>query len=180
MSEILKIINEKSAEEIKNSINSEIDNIEDKIKITNSLKYLIEIDSLIPKYNIDLSYNKNNWKFYFLSWENTLKIPLNSDEILNFWKELASVLNNDKTLWITWKRDFRRIYEVPLFWWISRWKQLIYRWTEFNWNNLDLSIAEQNNRFVEEIYKFTQNIKWIPENKWKTESWMRQWQEMWN
>jgi hypothetical protein len=156
----------------------EIDSNLDNLEKNEALKLINFIDSEIPWFNIDLTYDEKNDNFYIISWEQKLNIALKVEEIEEIWIALINILNNNRKIWITWKFDFRKIYQVPRLWWSARWKTLFYSWIKSDWTNS--YEAEKNNRFVEEVYKFTQKLKWIPEEQWATERWMRQWQEMWN
>lgn len=163
MSETLKIDNESL--DLNNQIENLISNTEKKIKINEVLNMLKIIDSQIPDFDIDMTYDKKNDKFYFISWNQKLNIPLDLNWIEEMWKIITKLLNNKNDLWITWKVDFRRIFEVKLFW-NARDNEVLYRWTKLDWNTLNKEKAIANNNTIEEIYKFTQMVKWIPKDKW--------------
>lgn len=163
MSETLKIDNESL--DLNNQIENLISNTEKKVKINEVLNMLKIIDSQIPDFDIDMTYDKKNDKFYFISWNQKLNIPLDLNWIEEMWKIITKLLNNKNNLWITWKVDFRRIFEVKLFW-NARDNEVLYRWTKLDWNTLNKEKAIANNNTIEEIYKFTQMVKWIPKDKW--------------
>ena len=163
MSETLKIDNESL--DLNNQIENLISNTEKKVKINEVLSMLKIIDSQIPDFDIDMTYDKKNDKFYFISWNQKLNIPLDLNWIEEMWKIITKLLNNKNNLWITWKVDFRRIFEVKLFW-NARDNEVLYRWTKLDWNTLNKEKAIANNNTIEEIYKFTQMVKWIPKDKW--------------
>ena len=65
MSEILKIDNESL--DLKTQIDNLISDTEQKAKANEALGMLKIFDSLIKDFDIDMSYDKKNDKFYFLS-----------------------------------------------------------------------------------------------------------------
>jgi len=137
------------------------------------------IDSQIPDFDIDMTYDKKNDKFYFISWNQKLNIPLNLNQIDEIWKVIIKLINNKNELWITWKQDFRRIFEVTLFW-DKRDHEIHYKWLKFKWNTLDIEFAKKENNNTEELYKFTQIAKWIPKENWVIEWWIWTPDEIWN
>lgn len=152
-------------ENLELKINDKLDSLEQRTKTNQALGMLKIIDSQVPDFDIDMTYDKKNDKFYFLSWNQKLNIPLDLEQIDEIWKEIVKLLNNKNKLWITWKQDFRRIFEVSLFW-TSKDNQVSYIWTQFEWNTLNIDTAIKNNNKLEELYKFTQITKWIPKEKW--------------
>lgn len=176
MSEILKIDNE--ALDLKTQIDNLINDSEQKAKANEALGMLKIFDSLIKDFDIDMSYDKKNDKFYFLSWNEVLNIPMNINEIQSVWEALVKLLNNKNNLWITWKQDFRRIFENKLFW-TDRDNQVFYKWTELKWNTLVIEDAILNNNFTEELYRFSQKVKGIPEKDWIIKWWIWKANEIW-
>ncbi len=146
---------------IEPKINKWIKNIEQVAKTNQALGMLKIIDSQIPDFDIDMTYDKKNDKFYFVSWSQKLNIPLSLNEIEEMWKIITKLLNNKNELWITWKVDFRRIFEVTFFW-----TEVYYKWTKLDWNTLNTEKAIANNNIAEELYKFSQIVKWMPKDKW--------------
>lgn len=163
MSEVLKIDNESL--DLKKQIEKDLVSAEEKAKVNEALGMLKIFDSKIPDFDIDMTYDKKNDKFFFISWNELLNIAMDIWKIQEVWDAIVKLLNNKNKLWITWKQDFRRIYEDNFFW-NARDNQVYYKWTPLDWNNLDLDLAINNNNFVEELYKFTQKVKWIPEKNW--------------
>ncbi len=153
---------------IEPKINKGIKNVEQVAKTNQALGMLKIIDSQIPDFDIDMTYDKKNDRFYFVSWNQKLNIPLDLNWIEEMWKIITKLLNNKNELWITWKVDFRRIFEVKLFW-NARDSEVLYKWTKLDWNTLNTEKAIANNNTIEEIYRFTQIVKWIPKDKWVIE-----------
>jgi len=176
MSEILKIDNESL--DLKTQIDKSLDNAEQKAKANEALGMLKIFDAQIPDFDIDMTYDKKNDKFYFVSWDEVLNIAMDINKIAEVWDALIKLLNNKNKLWITWKQDFRRIFEDRFFW-NDAWNQVYYKWTKFKWNNLDLNEAINNNNFAEELYRFTQKIKNIPEKDWIIKWWIWKQNEIW-
>lgn len=165
-------------ENLELKINDKLDNLEQKSKVNQALGMLKVIDSQVPDFDIDMTYDKKNDKFYFISWNQKLNIPLNLSQIDEIWKEIVKLLNNKNKLWITWKQDFRRIFEVSI--WSPADKQVVYKGTKFEWNTLNMDTAVKNNNEIEELYKFTQIAKWIPKENWVIEWWIWTPDEIWN
>lgn len=156
--------------EIIDDIESYIDSTEKKSEIYQALKILSIIDSQVQEYDIDLTYD---WeKFYFIIKNERLRLPMNVDQIEEYWNIVKDLLNNNSEIWITGKADFRYIYEVPFIWWVSRWKKIFYLWTKPIWNVLNKFEAINNNNIVEELYRFTQTVKNIPKEKWIIKNWI--------
>lgn len=176
MSEILKIDNESL--DLKSQIDRSLDNADQKAKANEALGMLKIFDSQIPEFDIDMTYDKKNDKFYFVSWNELLNIAMDIWKIQEVWDAIVKLLNNKNKLWITWKQDFRRIYEVRFFWNEAD-NQVYYKWTQFRWNSLDLNEAIINNNFAEELYRFTQRIKKIPEKDWIIKWWIWSSNEIW-
>lgn len=176
MNEVLKIDNESL--DLKTQIDKSLDNAEIKARINEAVGMLRIIDSQIPDFDIDMIYDRKNDKFYFVSWSERLNIPLKTNEIQKIWETLVRLLNNKNKLWITWKQDFRRIYEVTLFW-SEKNNEVFYKWTKFEWNSLNMEKAIANNNSIEEMYKFTQKLKWIPEKDWIIKWWIWTSKDIW-
>lgn len=176
MSEILKIDNESL--DLKSQIDRSLDNADQKAKANEALGMLKIFDSQIPEFDIDMTYDKKNDKFYFVSWNELLNIAMDIWKIQEIWDAIVKLLNNKNKLWITWKQDFRMIFEDK-FLWNDAWNQVYYKWTQFKWNSLDLNEAIINNNFAEELYRFTQRVKKIPEKEWIIKWWIWSSNEIW-
>ncbi|MDD3793342.1 MAG: hypothetical protein PHI37_00850 [Candidatus Gracilibacteria bacterium] len=163
MSETLEINNESL--DLKSKIDGAIDNAEQKAKVYEALGMLKIFDSQIPDFDIDMTYDKKNDKFYFVSGNEILNIPMNIDKIGEIGEVLVKLLNNKNKLGITGKQDFRMIFEDS-FLGNEAGNQIYYKGTQFRGNTLDLNEAINNNNFAEELYRFTQGVKKIPEKDW--------------
>ncbi|MBT3729709.1 hypothetical protein HOF65_00965 [bacterium] len=65
--ENIRIDNENQNETIEAIEKAKIDTNLDKLDLQNTLEALAVIDSAIPNYDIDLTYNPNEDKYYFLN-----------------------------------------------------------------------------------------------------------------
>ncbi|MDD2908077.1 MAG: hypothetical protein PHH98_05575 [Candidatus Gracilibacteria bacterium] len=154
--------------EITKQINQNLKKLEQQAKANQALGMLKLIDNQIPDFDIDMTYDKTNDKFYFISGNQKLNIPLDIEKIEEIGKAITILLNNKKKLGITGKQDFRRIFEVSLFG-ADVDNQVYYGGTKLKGNTLDIDTATKNNNNIEELYKFTQILKGIPKNQWVIE-----------
>lgn len=166
-------------ENLEFKINDKLNNLEQRTNANQALGMLKIIDAQVPDIDIDMTYDKKENKFYFISWNQKLNIPLDLGQINEIWKEIIKLLNNKNKLWITWKQDFRRIFEVRLLSMPAD-REVVYKGTKLDWNTLNMDTAIKNNNEVEELYKFTQIAKWIPKEKWVIEWWIWTPDEIWN
>lgn len=166
-----EIIINNEAPDTEKQIDAKMKDIEKKMKINQALGMLRLIDWEISDFDIDMTYDEKNDNFYFVSWNEKLNIPMKINQLEEIWNTMKTLLNNKNKLWITWKQDFRRIFEVKLFW-TAKDNQVYYKWTKSPGNELNINDAIKNNNNVEELYRFTQILKNIPKNNWIIEGWI--------
>mgnify|MGYP006409924751 FL=1 len=103
--ENIRIDNENQNETIEAIEKAKIDTNLDKLDLQNTLETLAVIDSAIPNYDIDLTYNPNEDKYYFLNpikwwWDNIfnkLEIGLNKNDIASIWEILVELFKAEDT-----------------------------------------------------------------------------------
>jgi len=154
-----KLENNKEYEIIDNEskkINEKLDKKEELI----ALWVLETIDSQIPNTDIDLAFDKENNKYYFIS---------NSNESLNIWIDF----NNLVELWSILVKLFNN--NIQLFWDIT-WRSIAKDSLMLDW--LEEKFVTSNNfskNEIEELFIFVMKTKWIPMEDWKLESSICKW-----
>lgn len=117
-------------------------------------------------YDIDLA---KAWPvLYITSGSEVLNIDIsNQEQLRSVLADVSTLLSEDRPLAISWDDNERSIYETS-----GRDSEILWKITKKEW--LDTQTGEQinireiieNNDYIEELYKFTQNVKEVPEEKW--------------
>jgi len=163
MPEIFKDVIDNENQDIVDKINSFQDNSQENINDKQALYFLKKIDSQAPGYDIDLAKDGNKYRFIVEN-KAVLNISLDNNEILEIWQMLVDLLKFDWDLHLIWGKEWRAISEKNMFWWGYAWeKRIVNKWLEAL-HNIDFYRNENNK--IEELFKFVQSYKWVPESDW--------------
>ena len=135
----------------KEQINKTLEKKEDLV----ALWVLEAIDIQIPNHDIDLAIDKQNNKFYFISWDKALNISFDLKNLPKAWKVLVELFNNN--IQLSWDLTMRSINADTM----------MPNWLEKNFVNSQNSIFTKND--IEELFIFTMKTKNINEEDWEIE-----------
>ena len=121
-------------------------------------------------HDIDIVNVSENNSLYLSIGTEAIKIPTsNESEIATFCDDLYNVLSDTRTLAITWDINERTIVEID---WLFD-DEILSKNVPSTWYDEkdkqpeNISEMVSSNNYVEELYKFTQKVKWVPEIDWK-------------
>ena len=144
------------APEIIDNENEKINKTLEKKEDLIALWILEAIDIQIPNHDIDLSVDRKNDKFYFISWDKALNIPLDLKNLPKIWRILVELFNNN--IQLSWDLTWRSINADTM----------MPNWLEKSFINSQDNIFTKND--IEELFIFTMKTKNINIEDWEVEN----------
>lgn len=127
-------------------------------------------EQLNSKYTLELSHDSENDKYYIISWDESLRIPLSQNEIRWNLKIIVNMLNAEwhaftweNSLTLRWYRHNRYIYQND---WMMTSSDDTELYSLEHYYKEDKNIKRSLNNEAEDLFRFVMSLKWIPEEDW--------------
>lgn len=150
------IVNPENYDFIRNENSESVQNAIEKQE-TEALNIIKDIDSKI-KQNIDLTIDRRDHSYRFISWNNCLNIPLSIENVKVVWDILVEILNDP--LYLQWDLYGRELKKESIFNWIAwAWKVIA---------GSENSFLSKND--IEELFIFSQDLQNIHIDDWNIDN----------
>ncbi|MDD3646689.1 MAG: hypothetical protein PHH06_04775 [Candidatus Gracilibacteria bacterium] len=142
-----------------------LNNLEFKTEEALALGIVKQLDKQLKEgYDIDFAIDRKKNQYYIIVNDNILNLPLDINSLEKFGNDVVNLLNYDGKIQLIGGEDWRAIAEVQWLGGSAGAKKIVDNPLKYG-KNLAYYVYENNK--TEELFKFIQLLKKVPESDWK-------------